>query len=197
MASIGAIFTSMAKLISQSCGELQPAVYFSRGDWVISRPTEVLVDVWQAWETSHSKSSLDNFQHKYLAELLGNVYSYHSILKTVSCCCVCGRWIFLKSSHILCMFLVYLLARHTILWVLWSSTKLSPNFNSLLIKYFIVYASIASIKSNLVLYSICITICRAAMISLAWPFPLPHWAFKYGQMLMPYVNILGKAAIGA
>ena len=40
------------------------------------KTTCALVDVWQASETSHSKSSLGNFQHQYLTELLVNVYSY-------------------------------------------------------------------------------------------------------------------------
>ena len=31
---------------------------------------------WQASETNHSKSSLGNFQHHYLYELMVNVYSY-------------------------------------------------------------------------------------------------------------------------
>ena len=42
----------------------------------------------QATETSHSKSSLGNFQHQYLPELLVIVYSYHLMVKSVSCCCV-------------------------------------------------------------------------------------------------------------
>ena len=39
------------------------------------KTTQALVDVWEASETSHSKISLGNFQHQYLAELLVNVYS--------------------------------------------------------------------------------------------------------------------------
>ena len=34
------------------------------------------------------------FQHQYLAELLVNVYSYCLMVKSVSCCCVRGRWHF-------------------------------------------------------------------------------------------------------
>ena len=34
--------------------------------------------------TSHSKSSLGNFHHEYMAELLVNVYSYHVMMKSVS-----------------------------------------------------------------------------------------------------------------
>ena len=44
-----------------------------------------------------NKSSLSNFQHQYLAELLVNVYSYCSMVKSVSCYSVHGRWIFLNS----------------------------------------------------------------------------------------------------
>ena len=46
--------------------------------------TQALVDVWQASETSHSKSSLSYFQHQYLPELLVNVYSYPLVVKSVS-----------------------------------------------------------------------------------------------------------------
>ena len=53
-----------------------------------------LVDIWQASETSHNKSSLGNFQHGYLPELLVNVYSYCLLVKSVSWCHVCGRWLF-------------------------------------------------------------------------------------------------------
>ena len=44
--------------------------------------------------TSHSKSSPGNFQHQYLAELLVNMYSYCLMVKSVSCCCVRGSWLF-------------------------------------------------------------------------------------------------------
>ena len=44
--------------------------------------------------TSHSKSSLGNFQHQYLAELLVNVYSYCLMVKSVSSCCVRGSRLF-------------------------------------------------------------------------------------------------------
>ena len=32
-----------------------------------------------------------NFQHQYLAELLVNVYKYHLMVESVSCCCAHGR----------------------------------------------------------------------------------------------------------
>ena len=44
--------------------------------------------------TSHSKSNLVNSQHQYLAELLVNVYSHRLMVKSVSCCCVCGSRLF-------------------------------------------------------------------------------------------------------
>ena len=41
------------------------------------------MDILQASETSHSKSSLVNFQHQYLPELLVNVYSYRLMVLDV------------------------------------------------------------------------------------------------------------------
>ena len=58
------------------------------------KATRTLVDVWQASETSHSKSSPNVFQHQYLPELLVNVYGYHLMVKSLTLCCVCGRWLF-------------------------------------------------------------------------------------------------------
>ena len=86
----------MAKLISQWCGELQPTIYLSRRYGAIWRQ---LKHLWMSnkphveTETSHSKSSLGNFPHQYLSELLVNVYSYHLMVKSVSWCCVCGSWL--------------------------------------------------------------------------------------------------------
>ena len=81
----------MAKLISQSCGELQLAVCLPRGYGAIWRWPE---HSWTSDKTSHSKSSQGNFQHQYLPELLVNVYSYRLMVKSVSCCCVRGRHLF-------------------------------------------------------------------------------------------------------
>ena len=59
----------MAKLISQLCSESQPAIYLLvKGRWSHLKNTQALMDLWQASEISHSKSSLGNFQHQYLAE---------------------------------------------------------------------------------------------------------------------------------
>ena len=102
MASIGAIFTStyhtkqlnrLVKLISQSCGELQPAVCLSRGYTAIwRRPEHSWTSDKPHWETSHSKSSLGNIQHQYLPELLIN-WCIQLLFdgESVSCCCVRGR----------------------------------------------------------------------------------------------------------
>ena len=49
----------------------------------------------QASETSHSKSSLGNFQHQYLSEILVTEYSYRLMVKSVSSCCVHGSHLFL------------------------------------------------------------------------------------------------------
>ena len=42
----------------------------------------------------HSQSSLVNFQHQCLPELLVNVYCYRLMVKSVSCYCVYGSWLF-------------------------------------------------------------------------------------------------------
>ena len=57
-----------------------------------------VMDVWQASETSHNESNLDNFQHQYLPELLVNVYSYHLMVKSVLLCV--WKVDFLKLDHI-------------------------------------------------------------------------------------------------
>ena len=103
MGSIGAIFTStyqhkaaksMAKLISQSYHEITAGCLLVKGRWSHLKTTRILVDVWEASETSHNKISLGNVQHQYLAELFVKVYSYCLIVKNVSWCCVRGSWSF-------------------------------------------------------------------------------------------------------
>ena len=61
--------------------------------WSYLKTTPALVDVWQDSETSLSKSSLGNFQHWYLADMLASVYSYCIMVKSISSCCVPGRQI--------------------------------------------------------------------------------------------------------
>ena len=87
------------------------------------------MEVWQASETSHSKNSLGNFQHQYQAELLVNVYSYHLIVKSVSCCCVCGSRLFQIQSQFF--------------WIMWSvfwriQNLVSYIFQSIL-KFYLLY----------------------------------------------------------
>ena len=67
----------MAKLISQSYGELQPAVCSPRG----------YAAIWR-WPV-HSWTS-----EKPQKQLLVNVYSYCLMMKSVSCCCVRGSQLF-------------------------------------------------------------------------------------------------------
>ena len=98
MASIGAIFTSMyhtKQLSSWPNSSASRVLDYSRlsacqGDM---QPFEGNSSTCGCL-TSHSKSSPGNFQHQYLPKLLVNVYSYHLMVKSVSCCCVCGSWLF-------------------------------------------------------------------------------------------------------
>ena len=55
------------------------------------------MNIQQASETNHSKSSLGNFHHQYLAELLFNVYSHSLVVKSMSCCSVRGSQLFSDS----------------------------------------------------------------------------------------------------
>ena len=80
MASIGAIFTSTyqtkqlnlppnssaIRVVNYSCCLL------IKGIWSHLKVTRALVDVRQASETRHNKTSLGNFQHHYLAKMLYN-----------------------------------------------------------------------------------------------------------------------------
>ena len=45
-------------------------------------------------KNKQQQSSLNDFQHQYLSELLVNAYSYHMMVKSVSCCCVCRKRLF-------------------------------------------------------------------------------------------------------
>ena len=89
---------SMTKLNIQLWGELQPAACLSRG-WSHLKTTWALMDIWQASETSHRKSSLGNFQHQYVPEFLVNVYSYCLMVKSLPYCCVCGSRLFSNHQH--------------------------------------------------------------------------------------------------
>ena len=102
----------MTKLISQSCGELQPTVCLSRGCGAIWRRPKYS---WTS-ETSHSKSSPSNFQHHHWPKLLVNVYVYHLMVKSVSCCCVRGSRPTQIQSH-LCLH-VFTSGFETFFWLI-------------------------------------------------------------------------------
>ena len=53
-----------------SCVVIYSSWLLERGRWSLSRITLALVNAWQDSETSHSKSSLGNFQHWYLLDML-------------------------------------------------------------------------------------------------------------------------------
>ena len=102
MASIGIIFTSTyhTKQLNQwpnssasrvvnysqlsACqGDMQP---FKGNPYTRGRLTSLR-------NKPQQKQSGQNFQHQYLTELFVNVYSY-CLVKSVSCCCVRGSWLF-------------------------------------------------------------------------------------------------------
>ena len=95
MGSFGVIFTS-----TYHTKQLNPwpnssaSCVVAKGICSHIKATRTLMDLRQASETSPSKSSLCNFQHQYLAELLVNIYSYCLMVKSVSCCCVRGSRLF-------------------------------------------------------------------------------------------------------
>ena len=107
MASIGVIFTSTYHTkqlnpspnssashvvnysqLSACQGDIQP---FEGDQYTRGRLTSL-----------RNKSSLGNFQHQYLAELLVNVYSYCLMVKSVSCCCVRGSRLFSDLVTFVC-----------------------------------------------------------------------------------------------
>ena len=96
---------SMAKLIGQSVNYSQLSA--CQGICSHLKATRTLMDVWQTSETSYSKSSPANFQHQYLVELLVNVYSYCLMVKSVSCCCVRGSWLFSDLVTIILVLFAY------------------------------------------------------------------------------------------
>ena len=102
MASIGVIFTSTyhtkqlnpwpnssaSRVVNYSrlsaCqGDMQP---FEGDPYTRGRLTSL--------RNKPQQSSPGNFQHQYLAELLVNMYSYHLMVKSVSCYCVRGSRLF-------------------------------------------------------------------------------------------------------
>ena len=79
----------MTKIINQTCDKLQPENMEPFKDHLSTHGC-----LTRALETSYSKSSLNNFQHQYLPELLVKMYSYCTVEKSVSYCCVHGLWLF-------------------------------------------------------------------------------------------------------
>ena len=77
----------MANFISQSCGELQPAVCLPRGDATIWRRPKHLWTFDKPQKQATAKAAKATFSIKYLPELLINVYSYRLMMKSVSYCC--------------------------------------------------------------------------------------------------------------
>ena len=104
MASVGAIESSTyhTKQLnlwpnsSASCVVNYSQLSVVQERWSHLKTTQIFMGVWQASITSHSKSRLGNFQHRYLSELLGNVYSYCLMVKGVPCCSVHERQLFLN-----------------------------------------------------------------------------------------------------
>ena len=99
MASIGAIFSSIYHTKQLHKSSASRVVNYNQlsacqGEMEPFKTTLAFVDIWQASEASHNKSSLGNFQHQYLGELLVNVYSYHLMVKSVSYYCVHGKQLF-------------------------------------------------------------------------------------------------------
>ena len=86
---------SMDKLIRQLCGELQPAVCLSRGVGAIWRPPKHSWMSDKPQKQATGKAVWASFStNGYLAELLIIVYSYCLMVKSMSCCYVCGRQLF-------------------------------------------------------------------------------------------------------
>ena len=85
----------MAKLISQSCGELQPAVCLPRGYGLFEGDPST-----RGRLTSLRNKPQQKQPRQLSASILGlncyivNVYSYHLMVKSVSFCCVRGRHLF-------------------------------------------------------------------------------------------------------
>ena len=102
MASIGVIFTSTYNTkqlnpwpnSSASCVVNYSQLSASQGDM---QPFEGEPDTHGYLTSLRNKSqqsSQGNFQHQYLTKLLVNVCDYCLMVKSVSCCCVCGSQLF-------------------------------------------------------------------------------------------------------
>ena len=121
--SIGAIFTSAyhTKQLNPWLNSLARRVVSYNYSHLSACPegmdplkfTRELVDIWQASEVSHSKSSLENIQHQYLPQLVVNLCSHCLMVKSVSCCCV--HWSQLFSNQVTIYFLSSPFSSKTIL----------------------------------------------------------------------------------
>ena len=97
---IGAIFSSTydTKQLSPCPQPHQPSsriVIYSQlsACWDEMEPFKDHLGTYESLKILRNKpqqSSLNNFQHQYLPELLVNVYSYCLIVKCVPCYCMCG-----------------------------------------------------------------------------------------------------------
>ena len=77
--------TSLASHVV-NCSQL--SICLSRKDEAIHRP--LVHSGTSNKPQNNQKVAWKNFQHYYLSELLFNVYNYNLIVKSMSCCCVCG-----------------------------------------------------------------------------------------------------------
>ena len=94
MAYIGTIYTSISHKAAKTIH--QPVVWWITADCLLVKG--IWSRIWRQTSThghltSHSKSSQGYSQYQYLPELLVNVYNYCLMVKSVSCCCVCGSWL--------------------------------------------------------------------------------------------------------
>ena len=99
MASIGAIFTSTYHTKQLNPWPNSSASRVVNYSWLSACQGDM--DPFEGDLSTHGcltslrnkpqQSRQGNFQHQYWPELLVNVYSYHLMVKSVSCCCVLGR----------------------------------------------------------------------------------------------------------
>ena len=89
----------MAKNSSASCVANYSQLSVCQGDMEPFKADLSTCGRLRSLETSHSKSSLGNFQHQYLPELLVNMYSHH--FDGEKCVLLLCAWkvAFLKSCH--------------------------------------------------------------------------------------------------
>ena len=103
MASIGAIFSSTyntKQLLnpwpssSASCVAIYSWLSACLGEMRPFKDHPSTCGCLKSLKNKPQQSSLGNFQHQTLPELLVNVYSNHVMVKNVSCYCVHASWLF-------------------------------------------------------------------------------------------------------